>query len=173
MRPRNLVALAALLAMVSADPPKAVAANGGGAVWIVGDSIAVGVSQALRRRGFGHNAQAKSGTALRVWRSRVQGLGIKQGDLLVLSCGTNDWVSPVLREEFPAGILEVRQWADAHGIGLLWLVPPSPEVDLSQLDPAGQVSRLTLRELPMADRWHPTAEGYEEIAEAVVEAARP
>jgi lysophospholipase L1-like esterase len=139
-----------------------------GRLWVIGDSIAVGVSAALSRAGVAHLGSPETSTTARQWLGRIRGLDIVSGDVVVMSVGTNDWVSTELRPEFTNNMLRMMALMNARGARFVWLAPPSALVEDVELMPRPmRPQTIEDKSLPMADRWHPTAEGYERLAAQV------
>jgi hypothetical protein len=139
-----------------------------GTLWLVGDSIAVGVRSALIRGGVTPMGVPEESTTARQWLQRVKRCEIASGDTVVMSVGSNDWVSDELRPEFANNMLRMAAWVNALGARFVWLAPPSPLIEDEALLPRPmRPATIEDKSLPMADKWHPTAEGYERLATQV------
>ena len=175
----NLLAVAGLLALLSMgsaedssrEPRQQMPL---GAVWVVGDSIGVGVAAGLRRAGVSVVEKARNSTTARQWVSRLRDPSYwpTAPSVVVVSLGTNDAVSAELRKEFRANAQALMQALAGRGHSVIWILPPSPSAripegsDLEFL--IGLGGRWILdRGLPLADAWHPTVTGYDRLAAAV------
>lgn len=143
---------------------------------VIGDSIGVGVgvAMAMQSQGIEVVSIAKVSTNARQWSARLsEPIWPSEPTNVVISLGTNDAQSPELMKEFRTNVAQISQRLSAQGHRLIWILPPSPDCviprgnDLEFLWSLGGVW-IYNRQLPMADKWHPTAQGYAELARFVL-----
>lgn len=143
-------------------------------IWVIGDSIGVGVAAALRRAGLHIEAEPMNGTTARRWLGwlRARRTWPTGPRFVVVSLGTNDAQSKELRYEFAANAVAIVEELQRRGHRVCWLLPPSKaslvpsSLDLERLVASG-AAVIQEREVPMGDAWHPTAAGYDELAAVV------
>jgi len=144
-------------------------------IWVIGDSIGVGIASAMVRANMPHVSRAIISTTARQWltvlRAPDYGSWPQGKRLVVVSLGTNDAQSVELRREFISNALAIVAELRARGHVVCWVLPPSASSlipqpgDFDRLLEAGATPLWT--RVPMADTWHPTATGYDELAAAI------
>lgn len=147
-----------------------------GGVWVIGDSIGVGIAAALKRADVLVESHAEVSTNARQWRMRVSNMP-SSWRFVVISLGTNDAQSAELRREFAGNIAAIAAELRERGHVVCLLLPPSEhsaipsQLDYERLDQVANL--LVVREtVDMADKWHPTAAGYDRLAYVVEQIRR-
>jgi lysophospholipase L1-like esterase len=141
-----------------------------GGVWVLGDSIGVGLAGALARAGVDFDTEAENSTTASQWRGR---LALRKTwpsvrRFVVISLGTNDGVSATLRKSFADNAVAIILELHRRGHVVCWLMPPSEQslipagVDLERIIATGAI--VLQERVPMSDQWHPTAAGYDQLA---------
>lgn len=166
----------ALLAAVFVAATSSPRAHRAGPVWVIGDSIGVGIAAALRRRGVSLIDRAEVSTTTAQWMGRVRDLEGRVPAVVVVSLGTNDAVARGLREQWRANAVQVVETLTRAGHAVIWVMPPSSHCTLPAPGDADAIRAagarvIQVRGVPMADEWHPTARGYDALA-AEVDAVR-
>jgi lysophospholipase L1-like esterase len=139
-------------------------------VWVIGDSIGVGIVGALRRANVPVVAEAQESTNARQWRGMLKWT-VSGPAFVVVSLGTNDGVSAELRSEFEQNALAIVEELRQRGHVVCWVLPPSAESliptpqTLERLLASGAV--VLQKRVAMADKWHPTAAGYDDLAASI------
>lgn len=156
-----VLALVLVAAMTGSAPT-------GGRLWVLGDSIGVGVSAQLRALGVPHESRVEQSTTAQQWLARGHDVlaELAPGDVVSVSLGTNDYQSASLLAGFAGAMAQLRAGVESRGARFVWLAPPSPSIDDWRFR-FGTPYEIAGKSLPMADRWHPTVEGYRMLAEAV------
>jgi hypothetical protein len=181
MRLRNkmlpLLGMAALLALTGEGTPQT-RVTLSDEIWVIGDSIGVGIGGALARAKVRTAQDAINSTTARSWLQRLRAPGFvwpQWPRFVVVSLGTNDAQSAELRREFSVNALAIIEELTRRGHVVCWVLPPSEAsliprpADLERLTAAGIV--VIWQRVSMADAWHPTAAGYDAIA-GVIAAAK-
>lgn len=143
-----------------------------GPVWVLGDSIGVGVAAGLRRLGVSVVDKAEVSTTTEQWRARVTATEEPRAkSVVVVSLGTNDAVSAVLRARWRDNALAVARVLIGRGHLVVWVLPPSAKSALPRLEDIAALRaegvRVIWDRVPMADVWHPNVQGYDALAVAV------
>jgi hypothetical protein len=159
-----------------AGTPENAAIASSAPVWVIGDSIGVGIAAALRRAGVPVVEKARNNTTARQWRAWMADTKGERWPMsprvVVISLGTNDSASADLLSEFRANAKAIMWSMRARGHRVIWVLPPSGSSriprgsDLEFLLALGG-EWLLERELPMGDLWHPSVAGYDRLAERV------
>lgn len=158
----------------------------GGSAWtgkrvlLLGDSLAVGLASQMgalaSRNGASFVAQAKSGTTFVQWRSEFRkALETYRPDVVVVSLGTNDAVSPSI-EASKVAMEQMAADALTFGARLIWaglpvMAPRIQSVDAMRAAIVGTglpYYRAEAQDFPRApDRIHFTGQGYADWANAL------
>lgn len=140
-------------------------------IWLIGDSIGVGLASAMRRAKVEVDDSTINGSTTKQWVGLLR--NITRGNTwAVVSLGTNDAVDKALRREFATNTEAIVNELRARNCRVIWLLPPSAssmipaQTDLERLTQL-DASFMQLRP-PMADTWHPTAAGYDMLAAAIL-----
>jgi lysophospholipase L1-like esterase len=144
-----------------------------GGAWVLGDSIGVGLAGAFTRAGVDFDSEAENSTNASQWRGR---LALRKTwpnvrRFVVISLGTNDGVNATLRKRFADNAVAIIGELQRRGHVACWLMPPSAQslvpssVDLERIIATGAI--VLQERVPMADQWHPTAAGYNQLASQI------
>ena len=142
-------------------------------LWVVGDSIGVGIAAALRRAGERITDMAVESTNARQWVVELaKGQWPSEPATIVVSLGTNDAASAVLLREFRANAETIMRALLARGHQVIWILPPSPACRIPQGSDVEFFMNLgghwvLDRSIELSDKWHPTAAGYDRLAASV------
>lgn len=169
------LALGSDTSLARSVPPSVTPRIPDGPVWVVGDSIGVGIAAALRRAGVKVVERAQNSTNARQWAGRLPDAEYwpEEPRTIVVSLGTNDAISAELRKEFMVHARTIARTLLAAGHQVIWVLPPSKD---SRIPQDGDINTLIAfggswileRDLVMADKWHPTAAGYDTLASVVL-----
>jgi lysophospholipase L1-like esterase len=163
----------AIIALILAGAAgKELAKADGLGLCILGDSLGVGIATAFHRRDITFTAEAKESTNARQWASTIAEHLPATPSLVVMSLGTNDALSDVLRAEFPAHMRTIARAIHGAGHALVWVLPAGPSLipDSATLQVMSEENvQAIVPRVEMADKWHPTAQGYDAIAKQVLE----
>lgn len=185
MRPRNnrggllaLLPFLALGALLSESEDGSASGALHPDVWVLGDSIGVGIEGALRRAGVLVRGDAINSTTAQFWAARLRDTALVWPTgrrFVVVSLGTNDAQTATLRKGFATAAASIVAELQKRGHVVCWVLPPSEasavpsSTDLERLIGLGVV--VLQERVPMGDTWHPTAAGYDHLA-AVIEQNR-
>lgn len=163
----------AILALILAGAAgKELAKADGLELCILGDSLGVGIAGALVRARVSFAAQARESTNARQWASTITEHLPTTPSLVVISLGTNDALSDVLRAEFPGHLRTIARAIHGAGHALLWVLPAGPSLipDAATLQAmSDEHVQAIVPRVEMSDKWHPTAQGYDAIARQVLD----
>lgn len=144
-----------------------------GGAWVLGDSIGVGLAGALARAGADFDSEAENSTTASQWRGRLalRNTWPNVRRFVVISLGTNDGVNATLRKNFADNAVAIILELHRRGHVVCWLMPPSDQslipggIDLERIIATGAI--VLQERVPMADQWHPTATGYDQLASKI------
>lgn len=145
----------------------------GSKLYLVGDSLAVGMDRYFRKlaasKGAGYDSSVKSGTAAFQWVAPGSGLAAKLAafspDVVLVSLGTNDSYGNRTAEQHRASIQQLIAMIRSVGAEPFWILPP--KLPWSQTysnlvrDEGIQVFESEQIDIPQGpDKIHPTGAGY-------------
>lgn len=164
--------MAASAAMVASATVPPLAAGGQYDLCILGDSLGVGISQALSNHGIPHTGTPKGSTTAPQWASVIAERLPSTRSLVVVALGTNDALSPQIKAEFPEHMRAITRAIRAAGHAVLWILPAGPSTlpdDATWRVVADEQIQTMTPRVEMADKWHPTGAGYDAIGRQIVE----
>jgi len=150
----------------------------GDRVWLLGDSLAVGLTSRLRAlanvKGVILSTTTKVGAAT-MWGSiQAQGPVAGDHDVWIVCLGANDAALPVPSTNFRKWVRTVLEQASARSADVVWLIPP----DGGGLPGYAKVFEIVADEVPdtlqapaglhfAKDGVHLTPDGYQQWADAI------
>lgn len=149
----------------------------GDSVWLLGDSLGVGIAPGLVERAGRIGAVVMSTTrvgAATLWGSvQAKGSAGNEKDLWLVVLGANDAATPTPSKSFRAWVRSIRDEANARNARLVWLIAPNGgglpsygEIFSTVVDEVNSIEPP--RDLEFAkDRVHLTATSYDAWAEHV------
>lgn len=174
MPKRGLLGLALLMALLgTSDSAATEGADLELEVWVIGDSVGVGIASALRRANLAPFDNAEKSTTARQWAARLPNMSGPRGRrFVVVSLGTNDAQSAELRREFISNARAIVAELQRRGHVVCWVLPPSEKSlipSVTDLERLMAIPGLLVAQerVDMADQWHPTAAGYDRLARVV------